>query len=114
MLHSIHVQYPIIHNCQLSIYLEHWEVKIELKMNKWIIVLQLNAETTKVLTILISWGVPFKLVILILVLKWAFLIGHHKKILKIWKPPYIELFIPNIEKYVPMLVHLYNFQEDIN
>jgi hypothetical protein len=64
------VQYPIIHNCQLSIYWEYWKVKIELKMNKWIFILQLNAETTKVLTILISWGVPFKLVFSILVLQW--------------------------------------------
>ncbi len=76
-------------------------------------ILQLNAETTKVLTISISWGVPFRLVFYFYFLQWAFLNGPSQKILKIWKPPYIEVFIPNLEKHVPMLVHLYNFQEDI-
>ncbi len=64
-------------------------------------ILQLNAKTTKILTILTNWGVPFKLIFLILFLQCAFSIGASQEILKIWKPLYIRVIIPNVEKYVP-------------
>jgi len=72
-----------------------------MKMKSEKMILQLNVETTKVLTILINSGVPFKLIFFILFLQCAFSIGPSQKILKIWKPPYIGVFIPNVEKYVP-------------